>query len=158
MLLRFPDGRTALVLSAHTADLVRADAEALLRYLDRAPDVDDVAAHLVRTRRIRRHRTVIRASDLTELRTALRAVACGEEHPLVAASSSAGAGRLAFVFPGQGTQWPGMGADPYRELAAYRAVADACAAAFVAIGKPSDRKSTRLNSSHPVLSRMPSSA
>jgi mycobactin polyketide synthetase MbtD len=137
MPIRFPDGRTALMLSAHTADLVRADAEALLRYLDRAPDVDDVAAHLVRTRRIRRHRTVIRAGDLTELRAALRAVACGDEHPLVATSSSAGAGRLVFVFPGQGTQWPGMGADPYRELAAYRGVADACADAFVAIGKPS---------------------
>ncbi|CAN5718198.1 mycobactin polyketide synthase MbtD [soil metagenome] len=137
----WPDGRTAVVLSAHTADLVRTDASAILSYLDRAsdvdgPDLDSVAAHLVRTRRIRRHRTVIRAADRDELTIALRAVAAGDEHPLVT-DSSAGAGRLAFVFPGQGTQWPGMGAEPYRELPAYRHAADTCAAAFVVIGKPS---------------------
>ena len=137
MSITWPDGRTPFVLSAHTEDLVRTDAAAILRYLDRAPDLHDVAAHLVRTRRLRRHRAVIRAADRDELAAALRAVMAGDEHPLVTSSSSTGAGRLAFVFPGQGTQWPGMGADAYRELPNYRSVADACAVAFLAIGKPS---------------------
>ncbi|MET0702610.1 MAG: acyltransferase domain-containing protein, partial [Mycobacterium sp.] len=136
-LCALPDGRTPVVLSAHTEDLVRADASAVLNYLHRAPTVMEVAAQLLRTRRIRKHRSVIRAADRDELAAALRAVAAGQEHPLVARSAAAGAGRLAFIFPGQGNQWPGMGADAYRELAGYRAVADSCADAFVAAGKAS---------------------
>lgn len=129
-----PDGRTAVLLSAHSPDLIRDDAEAILGCLDRTPDVSAVAATLWRTRRIRRHRTVVRAADLAELADALQAVAAGRDHPLVARSSTGAAAPIAFVFPGQGSQWPGMGADAYRRLPVYREVADRCAAAFAANG------------------------
>ncbi len=130
--LRLPDGRIPLLLSAHAADLIADDARRLLRYLDREPEVAAIAATLLRTRRIRRFRTVIRAADTAELAQGLRAVITGTDHRLVSRSDSAAAPKPAFVFPGQGSQWPGMGAEAYRQLPEYRAEADRCAAAFTA--------------------------
>ncbi|MCK0173547.1 mycobactin polyketide synthase MbtD [Mycolicibacterium sp. F2034L] len=134
-----PDGRTPVVLSAHGDDLLRADAAAVLRHLDRDPaaTVDAVAGRLLTTRRIRRHRRVIRARTRDELTAGLRAVADGAEHALVTGGADGAATRIAFVVPGQGTQWPGMGAEAYATLPDYRAEVDACAAAFVAAGAPS---------------------
>ncbi|OBF96182.1 polyketide synthase [Mycobacterium sp. 852002-51152_SCH6134967] len=133
----FPDGRVPVVLSAHAEELLAADAEAILRYLDREPDVAAVAATLLRTRRIRRHRAVVRAAGTAELAEGLRAIADGGTHPLMARSSQSTAARTAFVFPGQGNQWPSMGADAYRRSAVYRTHVDRCAEAFVAAGEPS---------------------
>lgn len=129
-----PDGRVPVVLSAHADELIAADAEAILGYLDREPDVRAVAATLLRTRRLRRHRAVVRASSTAELADALRALAAGDEHPLVARSGQTSSPRTTFVFPGQGSQWPSMGADAYGEIPVYRAEVDRCAEAFVAAG------------------------
>ncbi|WP_396905409.1 mycobactin polyketide synthase MbtD [Mycolicibacterium phlei] len=137
---RLPDGRVPVVLSAHAEDLLPADAAAILRYTEHAadvPGVSEVAAALLRTRRIRRHRTVIRAADTAELTGALRAVADGDDHRLVARSCETGSPVTAFVFPGQGNQWPSMGLQAYRRCAEYRDQADRCAEAFVAAGHPS---------------------
>ena len=137
---RLPDGRVPVVLSAHAEDLLPADAAAILRYTEHAadvPGVSEVAAALLRTRRIRRHRTVIRAADTAELTGALRAVADGDDHPLVTRSCETGSPVTAFVFPGQGNQWPSMGLQAYRRCAEYRDQADRCAEAFVAAGHPS---------------------
>ena len=133
----FPDGRIPVVLSAHAEELVAADAEAILRYLDRGPDMQTVATALLRTRRLRKHRAVVRAADTAELADGLRAVITGATHPLVVRSSQSAPTRTAFVFPGQGNQWPGMGAQAYRRSAMYRIHVDRCAEAFVATGEPS---------------------
>ncbi|KAA0083482.1 SDR family NAD(P)-dependent oxidoreductase [Mycolicibacterium sp. P9-64] len=128
-----PDGRIPVLLSAHAEDLVGQDAAAILTYLDRRSaivDVADVAATLLRTRRLRRYRAVVRAADVAELRDGLRALIDGDEHPLVARSSGNLAPRTAFVFPGQGSQWPSMGVEAYDRLPEYRAETDKCAAAF----------------------------
>ncbi|KWX67626.1 mycobactin polyketide synthase MbtD [Mycobacterium sp. NAZ190054] len=130
-----PDGRIAVPLSAHDEELVPADARAILDYLQRTPsEPAQVAAHLAATRRLRRHRAVVRAGDCDELAAGLRAVAENREHPLVTRAGGRTAGRTAFVFPGQGSQWPAMGAESYRELPAYRAEADRLDAAFSAAG------------------------
>lgn len=136
---RLPDGRIPVLLSAHAEELIGADARAIAGYLDRFPaaTVAQVARHLRQTRRVRRHRAVLRAADRLELIDGLRALADGREHRLVTRSSEGTALRQAFVFPGQGGQWPGMGAVAYRELPAYRAATDTCAAAFQAAGAPS---------------------
>ncbi|MDF2825264.1 MAG: mbtD, partial [Mycobacterium sp.] len=133
---RWPDGRVPVLLSAHDPELIRADAAALAHYLDEKPELTALAAQLARTRRIRRYRTVIRAADTHELTEGLRAVAEGRDHPLVTSSDRGASARTAFVFPGQGGQQPGMGADAYRLVPVYRAQADACAAAFSAAGYP----------------------
>lgn len=139
-----PDARTPVLLSAHAEDLIGTDAAAILRYLDSRPvaSAGDVAATLRATRRLRRHRAVVRAGDRDELAAGLRALAEDAEHPLVtraqtgpaAAGSSA---RIAFVFPGQGSQWPSMGVEAYDRLPVYRAEVDKCAAQFAASGAAS---------------------
>ncbi|UMB71349.1 mycobactin polyketide synthase MbtD [Mycobacterium paraterrae] len=138
---RLPDGRVPVLLSAHDDRLIGQDASAILGYLkrvdgDRDPTVE-IASTLLRLRRVRRHRAVVRAANRDELAAALAALADGDEHPLVARSSRSAAPCVAFVFPGQGNQWPSMGSAAYRLLTAYRAEADRCAEAFVAAGYPS---------------------
>lgn len=139
-----PDARAAVLLSAHTEELIGTDAAAILRYLDSRPAVsaDDVAATLLATRRLRRHRAVVRAGDRDELTAGLRALAEDAEHPLVTraqagAVASGSSGRIAFVFPGQGSQWPSMGVQAYDRLPVYRAEVDKCAALFAATGAAS---------------------
>ena len=133
-----PDGRVAIPLSAHADDLVAQDALAILQFRLRTNcELDRIATHMVATRRMRRHRAVVRARDDHELADALRAVADGREHRLVARSSRRSSGRTAFVFAGQGSQWPAMGAESYERLPAYRAEADQLDATFCAAGLPS---------------------
>jgi mycobactin polyketide synthetase MbtD len=136
-----PDGRVPVLLSAHDETLISQDARAILDFLDRFGEGTDptsaVASTLVRLRRVRRYRAVARAADRTELVAGLSALARGDEHPLVARSSKTVGLHVAFVFPGQGNQWPSMGADAYQRLPAYRAEADRCAEAFVEAGLPS---------------------
>ncbi|SPM31728.1 mycobactin polyketide synthase MbtD [Mycobacterium terramassiliense] len=133
---RLPDGRIPVLLSAHAGELVAADARAIADYLDRFPEttVAQVAWRLRGTRRVRRHRAVVRAADRAELVDGLRALAAEREHPLVSRSPLTAAPRQAFVFPGQGGHRPGMGAAAYRALGGYRAAADGCIAAFEAAG------------------------
>lgn len=133
---RLPDGRIPVLLSAHAAELVGADAAAIADFLDRRPEttVAQVARQLRRTRRVRRYRTLLRAADRGELVDGLRAVAGGREHPLVAGSALTSGPRRAFVFPGQGGHWPGMGAVAYGTLPDYTAAVDRCATAFAAAG------------------------
>ena len=132
-----PDGRIPVVISAHARDLVQAEAAALIRYLQQHPaGVEAVAQTLRATRSIRRYRAVIRARDTAELICGLEAIYRGADHPLVARSGHQEPARTAFVFPGQGNQWPGMGAD-LLDIAAYRAEADRCDAAFRRAGHAS---------------------
>lgn len=64
-----------------------------------------------------------------QLLTALDAIATGSEHAhVVHGDVPASARRIGFVFPGQGSQRPGMGALFYTQSQAYRAVVDECAA------------------------------
>lgn len=138
-----PDGRTPVLLSAHSEDLIGQDAGAILEYLRRRPalaaaaDVARVAATLTATRRVRTFRTLIRSADVAELTDALRVLHTGADHPLVTRSARRAAPRVAFVFPGQGSQWPSMGEEAYRRLAVYRDEADRCAAAFADAGHAS---------------------
>ncbi|NDJ90341.1 SDR family NAD(P)-dependent oxidoreductase [Mycolicibacter kumamotonensis] len=132
-----PDGRIPVLISAHARDLVQAEAGALARYLHARPaGVGAVAQTLRATRPIRRYRAVIRAGDTSELISGLDAVYHDADHPLVVRSHHQEPARTAFVFPGQGNQWPGMGAD-LLGIAAYRAEADRCEAAFRRAGHAS---------------------
>ncbi|OLP02093.1 polyketide synthase [Mycolicibacterium porcinum] len=139
-----PDARTPVLLSAHTEELIGTDAAAILSYLDSRPEASpgDVAATVRATRRLRRHRAVVRAGDRDELAAGLRALAEDTEHPLVTRAqtgpaTSGSSGRIAFVFPGQGSQWPSMGVEAYDRLPVYRAEVDKCAAQFDAAGAAS---------------------
>ncbi|HTF53692.1 MAG TPA: SDR family NAD(P)-dependent oxidoreductase [Pseudonocardia sp.] len=79
-------------------------------------DVAEVAWSLITTRSVFEHRAVAFGQDRSELLSGLSAVAAGQPAAGVVTGlvpARGGSGRLVFVFPGQGSQWVGMG----RELA-----------------------------------------
>ncbi|QSB16037.1 SDR family NAD(P)-dependent oxidoreductase [Natronosporangium hydrolyticum] len=112
------------LLSARTRSALRAQAGRLADALVAAPQLDptDVAVTLAAHRSHFEHRAVFTVADRAELIASLRDVATGGEPSTVQQSVARLAGRLGFVFTGQGAQRVGMG----RELgAAYPAFAEA---------------------------------
>ncbi len=130
---RLPDDRIPVLVSADTRDLLHDEAAALLSYASDHPEVapQQIADMLFRTRVARRHRALAMVGGRDDLLGALRAVFDGGEHPaLVRAEPAAKARKLAYVFPGQGVQRPGMGRVFYDAVPAFRAEVDRCAEAF----------------------------
>ncbi|MER7454513.1 nocobactin polyketide synthase NbtC [Nocardia beijingensis] len=126
---RLPDGTVPVLLSSDTADGLRAEAAAVLSYLENRPRVtpDQVADMLFRTRVARRRRALAMVGARDELLDALRSIVAGTSHPTVVATAGvAAARRIGFVFPGQGSQRPGMGKLYYETSPEYRAEVDAC--------------------------------
>ncbi|MFH8791154.1 type I polyketide synthase [Streptomyces sp. NPDC017941] len=117
-------GPVPLVLSARTEDALRAHAGQLAPSAARFAPAD-VAATLL-SRSVFDHRAVV-VSGGTD---ALAAVAGGMESARVAVGVARPAGKVAFVFPGQGSQWLGMGAELARSSPVFRASLDACAEAL----------------------------
>ncbi|WP_313959952.1 nocobactin polyketide synthase NbtC [Mycobacterium deserti] len=113
--------------------MLTADAAALHSYVVDHPQVPPqaIADMLFRTRGPRRYRALCMVEDRDGLLSALRAVADGRDHPAVVGTGTpAATGRAAFVFPGQGSQRPGMGRLFYESVPAFRDEADRCAAVF----------------------------
>ncbi|MFJ4689419.1 type I polyketide synthase, partial [Streptomyces sp. NPDC088789] len=110
-------GPVPVVVSARSAQALSDTAARLAAFVEIHPDVEvaPLAAHLWTGRAHLDHRAGIVTDNADELREALTALAEGNGHPaLVMGQGVADAGRTAFVFPGQGSQWAGMG----RRLAA----------------------------------------
>jgi polyketide synthase 7 len=97
-----------LVLSAKSQEALREAATRLATRLTGKPA--DVAFSLATGRSAFEHRAVVLGADRARLRTGLQALGRGDEAPgVVTGSAPATArGRTVFVFPGQGSQWPGM--------------------------------------------------
>src|SRR5690606_28473389 len=77
-------------------------------------------------------RAAFLATGAEPLRTALGAFAADPEVelPEVVTGRAVPRGRVAFVFPGQGSQWRGMGQQLYRSSPRFAEVIDACAEAL----------------------------
>ncbi|OPF73780.1 type I polyketide synthase [Streptomyces antioxidans] len=102
------------VLSARSADALREQAGRLRTTVARntAASVADIGAALATTRSPFTHRAVLVGSDREAFDDLLAAVERGDTaENAVAGTVRSGLGRPVFVFPGQGAQWPGMGAD-----------------------------------------------
>ncbi|MGP3972313.1 type I polyketide synthase, partial [Streptomyces sp. 6N223] len=97
------------VLSARSETALRAQARRLRRFVTDHPEADpaDVAYSLTTGRTHFEHRAVVLAAS-EDRAGALRALAAGEPHADLVTGSVV-AGKTVFVFPGQGSQWPGMG-------------------------------------------------
>ena len=123
-----------MLVSADTRDLLHDEAAALLSYAADHPEVapQAIADMLFRTRIARRHRALAMVADRDELLGALRAVLDGREHPCAGSHRTPPPrpAKLAYVFPGQGVQRPGMGRLFYDAVPAFRAEVDRCAEAF----------------------------
>ncbi|WP_431914381.1 SDR family NAD(P)-dependent oxidoreductase, partial [Micromonospora carbonacea] len=122
------DAPVALALSARTPTALAGQATRLAAFLaDGDAPLPDVAAALG-ARALFDERAVVVAASSDEAARRLRAVAQGrgDSGALV---GSARPGRVAFVFPGQGTQWRGMGRDLLDSSPVFAAQVRACAAA-----------------------------
>lgn len=95
---------TPLVLSAATPQAVRAHAARLLASLDAGVNMADMGYTLASARAALEHRTVIVNAGRDEL------AAVADDTSVTAVTGRADlTGHTVFVFPGQGTQWAGMG-------------------------------------------------
>ena len=119
------------ILSARTSTALTAQAGRLREHVAARPELtgQQVAWALATTRAKFEHRAVLLgpspATALAEFAAAQPAVAvvAGETRP-------AGHDRTVFVFPGQGSQWVGMGAELGRSSPVFRAWLAQCAAAL----------------------------
>ncbi|MEV0408067.1 type I polyketide synthase, partial [Actinoallomurus sp. NPDC050550] len=119
------------VLSARGGQALSAQAEALAAHVTEHPDLSpaDVGWSLARTRSVLQDRAVVLGADRDELCAGLSAVAENRPHPaVIRAGRPARAGGTAFLFTGQGSQRPGMGAELYRTFPVFAgSVDDTCA-------------------------------
>lgn len=151
-------------LSAHSEDALRqraADLGAMLAMTDAS--IEDIAATLAWKRDHFGHRAAVVASSAAELASRLAAVAenPAAEIPGVVSGAARQRGRIAFVFPGQGAQWIGMGRDLFAHSPTFAAAIRRCAAALAPhvswdlvaciAGDASAEWSTRVDMVQPVL-------
>ncbi|MFC4469421.1 type I polyketide synthase, partial [Streptomyces xiangluensis] len=101
-------GALPWVLSARARAALRDQATALAAHA--TADPADTGYALVTTRSLLDHRAVALGADAAELAAALGAFAAQEPTAHVVHGEADVDGRTVFVFPGQGTQWDGMGA------------------------------------------------
>jgi non-ribosomal peptide synthase protein (TIGR01720 family) len=117
------------VLSARTAPALAAAAANLAEHLGRAPGLDpaDAAYTLQVGRKGFAHRRAVVARGIADLAQVLAGAA--PRRLLAGAGPVHGEAErpVAFLFPGQGAQHPGMAGELYREEAVFRAEIDRCA-------------------------------
>ncbi|WP_340683029.1 type I polyketide synthase, partial [Amycolatopsis coloradensis] len=117
------------VLSAKTDQAVADQARALLSLVDDA-DPRDVAYSLAMTRTAHERRAAVVGADAESLRAGLEAIAGGG-----GITGRATRGKLAFLFTGQGSQRPGMGAELYRVFPVFAAAYDEVCALLPEFGE-----------------------
>ncbi|WP_406205789.1 SDR family NAD(P)-dependent oxidoreductase [Kitasatospora sp. NBC_01560] len=110
-------------LSAKSAPALRDQARHLLDWLSQHPETApaDVAHALATGRSLFEHRAVVLPDGRED---ALRAVAEATPHPSAVTGSAADAGKLAFLFTGQGSQRVGMGEELYDAFPVFAAAYD----------------------------------
>ncbi|MGX1405216.1 SDR family NAD(P)-dependent oxidoreductase [Streptomyces ambofaciens] len=128
-----PSAALLLPLTAHNDAALRRRAEDVLAALpEEADGVVRLAGSLGNERDHFPARAAVVASDPAELRERLGLFAAdpGAEIPGVVAGRAVPRGRVAFVLPGQGSQWAGMGRRLYAESPLFAQVIRRCAKAL----------------------------
>ena len=143
-----------VLLSARTAAGLRGQAGRLARFVEDRPDVSlvDMAHALATARAHLDHRAVVLATDQGHLTGQLEALARGAAGAATVTGTRAD-GKLAVLFPGQGSQWVGMGRDLAGRYPVFR---DAFAAACAAVERHLDGHLAR--PLHEVVFAVPGSA
>jgi acyl transferase domain-containing protein len=112
------DAVVAWVLSARSREALANQAGRLLEHV-RTHDglgVADVGWSLATTRSLFEHRAVLVGGDREQLVAGLTELASGDPGAGLVVGRAQGAGKTVFVFPGQGSQWLGMGAALYERF------------------------------------------
>ncbi|GHA42118.1 hypothetical protein GCM10010372_47650 [Streptomyces tauricus] len=125
-------GLVPWVVSGRSARALRAQAEKLRDFVAAAPglDVADVGGSLVSSRSAFGHRAVVLGRDRDELLTGLASLRDGTESAGVVRGVAGDVGGVVFMFPGQGSQWAGMGRQLYDTFPVFAESLDACADAL----------------------------
>lgn len=125
-----------LPLSAHSPRALAATALSLSDYLagaGAATPLADVCATAATRRTHHEHRAVVVGRDRDALRESLGALARGEARAGLSTGKSSGARPgIVFIFPGQGSQWLGMGRELLETEPVFRDAITACQRAFAA--------------------------
>ncbi|MFB9413832.1 type I polyketide synthase [Dactylosporangium matsuzakiense] len=116
-----------LVLSARTPGALRALATALA---GTDAGTGATAAALIRTRSPFERRAVAVVGSRDAAAAALTAIAADAPAPGVVLGTADVSGKVAFVFPGQGSQWAGMAAELLDTEPVFARAIDDCAAAM----------------------------
>ncbi|QLL09756.1 type I polyketide synthase [Mycobacterium vicinigordonae] len=106
------DGPAPWLLSARSSAALTNQAQRLHDWVAGNDDLSaaDVGWSLVSTRSLFAHRAVVVGADRQQLLAELAGIACGEIGSGTVIGQAHAIGKTAFVFPGQGSQWAGMGA------------------------------------------------
>jgi acyl transferase domain-containing protein len=110
-------------LAARTKRALRDQARRLRAYTEARPalDLQQTAVALATRRAAFEERAVVIAGHRDQFLRELEALAAGEPGTnLLTGSSAAGTGKTVFVFPGQGSQWPGMAVPLLRSSQVFR--------------------------------------
>lgn len=120
------------VLSARSAPALAGQAERLLQHVDARQDfsVADIGWSLTSTRSVFEHRAVAVGGDRDDFLIKLAGLAAGESVAGGAAGRVQAVGKKVFVFPGQGSQWLGMGRQLHERFPAYARAFDEAAEAL----------------------------
>ncbi|HRI72275.1 MAG TPA: type I polyketide synthase, partial [Polyangium sp.] len=121
-----------LPLSAKTPEALVASAKSYHEWLSTH---DEPLHHVAYTTSLRRshleHRLCVVGTTKAEIASALGAYAAGEvPAAIVTGKAEQTVPKVVFVFPGQGSQWVGMGRQLYREEPVFRDALDTCDAAI----------------------------
>ncbi|WP_442814757.1 SDR family NAD(P)-dependent oxidoreductase [Streptomyces sp. NBC_01198] len=117
------------LLSARTPEALTDQARRLHAHLDQHPEQDPhhIAAALATTRTRFAHRLAVTSTTRDDLATALDSFAKGEPSPDVyQAVAAADVPKTVLVFPGQGSQWPGMAQELLRTDPVFAQHIEAC--------------------------------
>ncbi|HTU50732.1 MAG TPA: amino acid adenylation domain-containing protein [Acidobacteriaceae bacterium] len=116
--------KQVICLSARTETALMAQCARLANHLERVQDISlpDVAYTLAEGRRAFSHRVAIVAGTREDAIAQLRKTETIQSR----ATTATEAPRVAMLFPGQGTQYPGMAEDLYHSEPFYREVVDDC--------------------------------
>jgi acyl transferase domain-containing protein/NADP-dependent 3-hydroxy acid dehydrogenase YdfG/acyl carrier protein len=107
-------GATAWMLSGRGESGLRAQATRLLEWAEREPEREIAPVGRALSRRpALEQRAVLIGDSRTELLDGLRALAGGHSAPAIVrgVAGASGNGKVAFLFPGHGSQWAGMGVE-----------------------------------------------
>ncbi len=117
------------VVSGKSVEALAGQARRLGEYVGERGElgVVDVGWSLVCTRSVFEHRAVVVGADRGQLMAGLAGLAGGEPGAGVVVGRARSVGKTVFVFPGQGSQWLGMGAQLYGQFPVFAQGFDAVA-------------------------------
>ncbi|MEU9443472.1 type I polyketide synthase [Streptomyces sp. NPDC048304] len=125
-------GLVPWVVSGKSAKALEQQAGRLRDFVAAHADLDlaDAGWSLVSSRSRFEHRAVVLGRDRDELLSGLAALSGGADCAGVVRGAAGNLGGVVFMFPGQGSQWVGMGRQLYDAFPVFAQTLDECAAAL----------------------------